>query len=204
MSDRKTLVVIGPNYGDAQIAELCNCHSEVYLIEPLPEVCRWLRTHNYGNPNVHVIEAACGAEEGLATFNRYNKDGLSSSIGSPTAESKQLYCGVDLSLQGSITVDVINACKWLEARGLDSIETLLVDAQGMDLTILKTFASWLNRSAIRVIQCEADGKGKRMYDGVGDNSEEGFDRFMSQFPQYQKRKLAGRVTWNPDIVWEVT
>jgi FkbM family methyltransferase len=203
LSNRKTLVVIGPNYGDVQIAELCNCHSEVYLIEPLPEVCRWLRTHNYGNPNVHVIEAACGAAEGFAVLNRYNSDGVSSSIGEPTEESKQLYKRVDLSLQGSINVDVIDACKWLEERGLDSIETLLIDAQGMDLTILKTFTQWLSRSSIRMIQCEADGQGKQMYDGLGDNSEEGFDAFMWQFPQYKKRKLTGRVAWNPDIVWEL-
>jgi FkbM family methyltransferase len=200
---RKTLVVIGPNYGDAQIAELCNGHSEVYLIEPLPEVCRWLRTHNYGNPKVHVIEAACGAAECFAVLNRYNSDGVSSSIGEPTEESKQLYKSVDLSLQGSINVDVIDACKWLEERGLDSIETLLIDAQGMDLTILRTFTQWLSRSSIRMIQCEADGQGKQMYAGLGDNSEEGFDAFMSQFPQYNKRKLTGRVAWNPDIVWEL-
>jgi FkbM family methyltransferase len=195
--------VIGPNYGDVQIAELCNCHSEVYLIEPLPEVCRWLRTHNYGNPSVHVIEAACGSAEGFAVLNRYNSDGVSSSIGEPTDESKQLYKSVDLSLQGSINVDVINACKWLEERGLDTIETLLIDAQGMDLIILKTFTEWLSRSAIRMIQCEADGQGKQMYAGLGDNSEEGFNVFMSQFPQYTKRKLTGRVAWNPDIVWEL-
>ena len=79
----------------------------------------------------------------------------------------------------------------------------MIDAQGMDLTILKTFAEWLSRSAIRMIQCEADGQGKRMYDGLGDNSEEGFDVFMLQFPQYTKRKLTGRVAWNPDIVWEL-
>jgi FkbM family methyltransferase len=196
--------VIGPNYGDSQISELGKSHADVYLIEPLPEVCRWLRTHNYGNPNVHVIEAACGAEEGFSVLNRYNSDGVSSSIGEPTEEAKQLYSGVDFSLQGTIKVDVIDACKWLEERGLESIETLIIDAQGMDLTILKTFADWLGRSAIRFIQCEADGQGKQMYDGVGDNSDEGFDLFMSQFPQYKKRQRVGCVAWNPDIVWELS
>lgn len=203
MSDSKTLVVIGPNYGDAQIAKLCQEHSEVYFFEPLPEVCRWLRTMNYGNPAVHVIEAACGAAEGFAVLRRYNEDGLSSSLGETTDEAKRLYANADLSLQGTIRVDVINACEWLQDRGRFGIETLLVDAQGMDLTILKTFAGWLERSMIRMIQCEADGDGATMYFGIGDNSEAGFDEFMATFPQYQKTKRVGCVTWNPDIQWRL-
>jgi len=156
---------------------------------------------NYGNPDCHIIEAACGSVNGISVLNRYNEDGLSSSLGEPTEESRQLYSNADLSLQGSIRVDVINAYEWLKARGLDGIETLLVDAQGMDLTILKTFEDWINRSMIRVIQCEADGEGKTMYHGTGDNSEAGFDEFMSRFPQYEKSKVPGRVSWNPDLKW---
>jgi FkbM family methyltransferase len=158
---------------------------------------------NYGNPDCHVIEAACGHANGIAKLNRYNEDGLSSSLGEPTAESKRLYTNADLSFQGSVRVDVINACEWLRDRGLDGIETLLIDAQGMDLTILKTFAEWLEVSRIKTIQAEADGDGKTMYSGTGDNSEAGFDEFMSQFRQYDKSKIPGRVAWNPDLVWKL-
>ena len=198
----KTLVVVGPNTGDSHIARLCGRHDEVFLFEPLTEAYEWLREHNdMTDPYLHIINAACGEKRELATLNVYNENGLSSSLGTMTQQAITTYSRFDLRLKSQEKVAVVRLDDYLETAGIDNINTLLIDAQGMDLTILRTMTQWLAGSKIEHIECECDGPGFRHYDDLPDNSHDGFMDFMQDYPQYEFAKIEHRVSWNPDLSW---
>ena len=194
-------IIVGPNRIGRDLGEVVLSHRKTVLFEPLPDACEFMAEQVRDCPGVTIIQAACGLENEKANFNVYNENGASSSLGTCTSEAQSLYDGYDLSRQAVIEVNVINLGDWLTRNGIERIDTLVTDAQGMDLTIAKTIESWFSRSLVGTAQFESDGGGFRMYDGLPDNSEEGFDAFFAEYPQYQKSKLPDRVPWNPDLVW---
>tara|TARA_R110000868_G_scaffold293213_1_gene553723 strand:+ start:1208 stop:1819 length:612 start_codon:yes stop_codon:yes gene_type:complete len=196
----KRIVVVGPNMGDNMIRDLCDEHHEIYFFEPMPDAAKWLKEHN-DHPTIHVIQAACGAENGAATMNVYN-NGLSTSFGVCTTQAQAAYTGVDLELQGTIEVEVLNAYDYLIGLGIDEVETFMTDAQGMDLEILRTMEPWLASRKIRTIICEADHDQFRHYHGVPRNNVADFIKFMAQFPWYRFGEYDGR-RCNPDLKWQL-
>lgn len=169
------LVFVGPNC-TSEIAALVNKYDQSYLFEPLPNVCQQLR--NVVGKRANIINAACGEYEGQEAFHVYNKNGLSSSLGTVTEQAKRVFANADLSLQTTIKVDVINLHAWLVARDIDYIDRLIIDAQGMDLAILKTLEPMLSTGRVRMVTAEADGTGFRHYDGTPDNSVSGHVELM--------------------------
>jgi hypothetical protein len=91
----------------------------------------------------------------------------------------------------------------LDMLGEYVIDFLLIDAQGMDFTILKTVEPWLAESRVKLIQLESDGKGFRHYNGLPDNSEEAILEWMKQYPQYAVSRIEGRMVEQPDLVFEL-
>lgn len=169
------LVFVGPNC-TSEIAGLVAKYDQSYLFEPLPNVAQQLR--DLVGKRANIINAACGECEGQAAFHVYNKNGLSSSLGTVTEQAKSVFANADLSLQATISVDVINLHEWLVARKIDHIDRLIIDAQGMDLAILKTLEPMLSAGRIRFVTAEADGAGFKHYDGTPDNSVQGHVEFM--------------------------
>jgi len=192
------LVFVGANYGGERIDKLCTQHEKSYLIEPLPAACKKLR-ETFGNDDtVEIIEAACGNVTGRKPLNIYNELGLSSSLGKITDQAIEQFSQFDLSLQDWITVDVIN----LSSLDVREIKTLIIDAQGMDLTILKTLEPLLKAGKIQYIECEADGDGFRHYSGIPTNSESEFVDYMAQFNYVMTRK-DDRLRIQPDLVFKL-
>jgi hypothetical protein len=151
-----------------------------------------------------VFQAACGDYFETKTLNVYNRNGLSSSLGSMTADAVELYGSrYDLSLQSTEYVRVVNLGAMLEMLIAVTIDDLIIDAQGMDFTILKTVESWVRSSRIKRIQLEADGCGFRHYDGLPDNSEASILEWMSFYPQYEASRLPERLKEQPDLVFEL-
>lgn len=198
----KTLVVVGPNRGDEQINELIREHHWVVLFEPLPDVAEFLRECCASESRAVVVEAACGTTAGVGRMTRYNRDGVSSSLGKCTKQAVEYYGGCDLSDSGEMEVRTVNLYDWLMESGIHEVETLVTDAQGMDLAILKTLEPMLSAGKIASVQCEADGDGFRHYDGLPDNSVAGFMAFMDQF-DYEFSILPGRNDANPDLCWKL-
>lgn len=197
----KVIVIVGPHKGDRIISDLCSRHHEVYLFEPMPEAAKWLAKYN-DDPLIHVIEAACGSTAGRQPMNIYNR-GLSSSLGVCTAQARDAFAEANLALAGTFEVEVVNLFDYLRDKGLDGFETLLTDAQGMDLEILKTLSPWLSERKIRTIICEADSDGFRHYDGLPSNNESDFHDFMASFPWYRCTTPLKRPKYNPDLSWEL-
>lgn len=204
MTDR-VFVCVGPNRGDREMLQLLQGHTRFFMFEPLPDAAQYLREQNTkAAAFFHVIQAACGDTEGKATLTVYNHNGVSSSLGKCTQQAREMYSGVNLLEQDTLEVDVINLCKFMTLAGVHQIETLLIDAQGMDLAILKTMRPYLERRAIRRIIHEIDGDGFRHYDGLPDNSLAGALAFMGQFDGYESRAMPDRNGFNFDLEWRLT
>jgi len=201
----RTAIVVGQNHPDAALQRLVNEYPRVIIFEPLPEASEACRVACRDIPGVTVFEAACGESFCNANFNLYNIRGLSSSLGEMSADAIQVYSEhYDLSLKGTIDVQVLHLGFMLQMLGVKRIDFLLIDAQGMDFTILKTIEPWIAESRVRLIQLEAEGKGFRHYDGLPDNSEESILKWMGRFPRYQASKLEGKMAEQPDLVFELT
>ncbi len=195
-------VIVGQNFPDMTLARHIAQHDRVIIFEPLVEAVAAIRGMYSPRQKVTVVQAACGLEVGKAKFNVYNQNGLSSSLGTVTKESADKYAAFDLSLQGVREVDVVNLHDALKfTYTVDAIKTLRIDAQGMDLTILKTLEPFLERYAIEDIECEADGDGFKNYEGLPDNSVSGFKKFMEAFPRYEFSFVPERNDFNPDLKW---
>jgi hypothetical protein len=80
----------------------------------------------------------------------------------------------------------------------------MIDAQGMDLAILKTMRPFFERRAVRRVIHEIDVDGFRHYDGLPDNSLSGAVQYMEQFGSYQPYRLPDRNDFNFDLEWRLT
>jgi FkbM family methyltransferase len=201
----KTAIVVGQNYPDKTLESIIEQCPRVIIFEPLPEAADACRQTCAAIPGVFVIQAACGKFFGNSKLNIYNTNGLSSSLGEISADAEQVYGGrYDLSSRGTIAVQVVHLGFMLRMFGVDFIDLLLIDAQGMDFTILKTVEQWIAESRIGTIQLEADGNGFRHYSGLPDNSDESINEWMKQFPQYAASRRPDRLLEQPDLVFELT
>lgn len=199
----KTFICVGPNRGDSKMAEMLPGHDRFYFFEPMPDAAEWLRKSNqHASEWFRVIEAACGEQPGRAKFRCYN-DGLSSSLGVCTKQAAEHFTKYDMSLQGEIEVDVINLCDWLDEMQLASIETLMIDAQGMDLAIMKTIRPYLESKQIKTLIHEIDCDGFRHYDGLPDNSFSAAVEFMESIGGYRMDELPEVYPVNFDVTWRL-
>jgi hypothetical protein len=117
-----------------------------------------------------------------------------------TQQAKDVYAGHDLERTALISVPTIHLGNALFEMGVRSITTLVIDAQGMDLTILRTLSEYIE-AGIGFIQCESDGVGFRHYDGLPSNSEVEIRDFMGTYPKYKCEVVPERNAANPDLQW---
>lgn len=200
----KTFICIGPNRGDLHMTMLMVNHDRFFMIEPLPDAAQWLReNHVASEETFYVIEAACGEAAGKAMLNIYNTNGVSSSLGVCTQQAREGFAHSDLTCKGQIEVEVINLSDWLVANNIDQVETLLIDAQGMDLTILRTIRPYLEERRIKRIIHECDNTGFRCYDGIPDNSLAGSIEFFEELGNYRMTPLTSSNQLQFDVEWVV-
>ena len=194
----KTLVYVGPNC-TKEIAGFVDRHDVSFLFEPLPEAADKLRSMFEHRAGVFVIQAACGEADGFQTFHRYN-NGLSSSLFEVTPEAQELFSRADLSGDGSMNVMTLHLGNWLDRNSVGFIDTLILDAQGSDLTILRTMGRRLSNGGVGVIRTEADDYGFQHYNGP-DNSLDEQIKFLSPFG-YTPSIVSGTVDFHPDVIWQ--
>ena len=199
-----TCVIVGQNHPDMALERLVAIHDRVIVFEPLPEAAAACRYAYKDCPELIVFQAACGDYFETQTLNVYNRNGLSSSLGSMTADAVEVYGSrYDLSLQSTEQVNVVHLGTMLQMLGVVFIDNLIIDAQGMDFTILKTVEPLVCLSRIKRVQMEADGSGFRHYEGLPDNSEMSILDWMKSYPQYEASRLSERLKEQPDLVFEL-
>ena len=197
----KTAVIVGQNQPDQVSDGIVAMHSRVIIFEPLPEAAKACRERYASQPGVTVIQAACGKHFDQAELRVYNTDGLSSSLGIMSQKAVDLYSHFDLSEQRMEVVQVINLGYMLDIFGITAVDCMMIDAQGMDFTILQTVEPMVRECHIGYLQLEAEGNGFRHYYGVPDNSEEEIVKWMEKYPRYKPSKLPNRMDEQPDLVF---
>jgi FkbM family methyltransferase len=197
----KTAVIVGQNYPDSVSDDIVAMHDRVFIFEPLPEAVNAIRDRYNNNPGVVAVQAACGSHFDRAELRVYNTDGLSSSLGMMTKDAVDLYSQFDLSEQRLEVVQVVNLGYMLDMIGVPTVDCMIIDAQGMDFTILQTVESMVRDGRIGYLQLEADGKGFRHYNGLPDNSESAIVKWMGQYPRYAATRLPNRMDEQPDLVF---
>lgn len=177
----RSLIFVGCN-ATKDVFEAIDCCDVVLLFEPLEEVARKVAERvcesDYQYKFVKVVQAACFTDNQPRALSVYNKAGLSSSLGTITAQAVEHYKDrADLHLQQRRQVSCVNLRDYMPMW----LDNLVIDAQGADLTILKTIELWIQEKRIGYIRAECDPPGFRHYEGLPDNSREAMVEYLSGF-----------------------
>jgi len=194
-----TLVYVGTFMGHSAVSYL-DKHDRAILVEPNPDHAAFLRERFHGYKGVEIVEAAVSAVDGdVALLHLYGLHGGSASILEITRESAAAFA-LDLH-SPTVGVRTIRLDAELQRRGVETIDTLVTDAQGMDLEVLVQLRPWLERG-IRHVQCEVDALGFRCYWSERGNAVEDFDRFFASLPLPYCRVTEVNGS-HIDCVWEL-
>lgn len=125
-----------------------------FAFEPTPELCARIRTASRGLSNYELIQAAVGEEAGQATFNvsALGDWGCSSLLDFADGVQVKWEDRDDLQVTHRITVDVVRLDDFLRKRNIPVVDFLHIDAQGMDLNILRSLGAELPRIRAGVIE----------------------------------------------------
>jgi len=111
----------------------------IWSFEPNPFLAKTLRYKFKNNTNIQIIEKAVSDFDGTSTFN-ISADGQSSSLYELSTFSKE---NTKIKYVSQVLVDVIRMDTFLIQNNIDIIDYFHCDAQGNDLTILKSFGDKL-------------------------------------------------------------
>jgi FkbM family methyltransferase len=111
----------------------------IWSFEPNPIFANILRDKFQTHENITIIEKAVSDFNGTSTFN-IALDGQSSSL---YDLSEYAIYNTKIKYVNQITVDVIRMDTFLSENDIDDIHFFQCDAQGNDLTILKSFGNHL-------------------------------------------------------------
>lgn len=163
----RVLVNVGANWGGYCLpVAIKNPDVTVIAFEPNPNMANHLRRQSRKIPNLVVVEQAVGYESGTATFNlSEGGDGGCSSLLKLSDNYQTRWSGrSDILKTGEITVNVTTLENYIDASPLiDHIDIMVIDAQGMDLSVLKGIGKYLERVKIGVM--EAGTAANVLYDG---------------------------------------
>ena len=176
-----TAVYVGANIGQG-VESLRGTYDRIICFEPCPEAFATLTERFGSDDGVELVEAACGQSAYRAPLHIYGEVGMCSSLGVMAGGASERYPDWDLSAGGTAYVDVVHLGDWLAILGIDRVDMLIIDAQGMDLAILDTVRPMLERGAIGKVQCEVFADGFTHYDGLPDNSKKAHRAFFSELP----------------------
>jgi len=162
------LIWVGPN-ATADVDDLVTQFDQVILFEPLQSAYKQLKDRYRKIDHVEIVNCGCGDSHREAVFNIYNA-GLSSSFFTVTDQAVAKFQGRDWKVKTQ-TAWMVNLGDFLSNRGITTIDKLVIDAQGFDLTILKTIEPWLVNQSVKQLTTEADMGEFRHYKNDGNSFE---------------------------------
>jgi FkbM family methyltransferase len=145
---------------------------EVYAFEPTPQLVSALHVRSRGAKNYHIIPKAIASTEGRAPFNvAAHADWGCSSLLEFRADRAETWAGrTDLEVTERIEVDVIRLDSFIRERGVAWVDFLHIDAQGMDLDVLRSLGSEISRVRGGVVEAPCDPR-VRLYEGQPTKTE---------------------------------
>jgi FkbM family methyltransferase len=162
-----TWIDVGAHLGETTLSlAACNPGLKVYAFEPNLRIAAGLvgRASNY-----LVIPMAVAERDGHADFH-INRFAAASSLLSMSEESRKSWIGGDaLAVESTSIVSTIRLDTFMNLAGISTIDFLKIDAQGMDLAILKSAGSRLRD--IAKITMEVDISARPLYVGSPSKQE---------------------------------
>jgi FkbM family methyltransferase len=146
---------VGANHGDwtAQLLRF-HSHAQVHLFEIAPPAYDQLSRNFATKPNVTLYPFGLGSHAGRIPFHYYpGQDMLSSA-------ALHVHPGPEQTLSGELRRGDV----WARATGIEKIDYLKVDVEGMELDVIRSFGEVIERNAIRFIQFEHHGGRSMLYD----------------------------------------
>jgi FkbM family methyltransferase len=171
---REVLVYLGLNYGKG-FDKLHWKYKLAIGVEANPELFEKLKLRYINKKHIQLVHGAATTFNGMISFNISDNHGLSSSIG-------QFKAGFgDIKMIKSVSVPAFNLFEYLQNQRIEFITDYVSDIQGNDLEVLKTMKPYINSGKILRITSEvAKNEYINTYEGLPDNSEEGFDQLLSK------------------------
>jgi FkbM family methyltransferase len=123
-------------------------HAMIWSFEPNPIFANILRDRFQTNENITIIEKAVSDFDGTSTFN-IALDGQSSSLYDLSEYSIK---NTKIKYVNQIEVEIVRMDTFLNETKIDVIDYFYCDAQGNDLTILKSFGNRLKDIRIGKIE----------------------------------------------------
>jgi FkbM family methyltransferase len=132
------MIIIDIGAHDGKLFSLPYAQDEnnvVYAIEPILELAEMIRAHQM--PNLHVLCAAVGEQEGSFEFH-LNRDLQTSSLLSVEMSELWKPYAEQLEEVKTIKVPVIRLDTFIQQHAIEEVDLLKVDAQGHDFQVIKS------------------------------------------------------------------
>src|SRR5262249_1155991 len=127
---------VGAHHGETTIKyAFHNPGLKIYAIEPNLRAAIKLMGHA---PNYVVVPIAIAEKDGSANFH-VNASEMSSSLLPLNEEAVRSWVGVDAhKVTSTVTVPTMRLDTFMESMGIQEVDFLKIDTQGMDLAVLKS------------------------------------------------------------------
>jgi FkbM family methyltransferase len=174
------------------------------VFEANPDLVTTLRSRfaqQISTGKLRVHHAAVGEVDGVVPFRVYGHDGGSGSLGviNPDAVSvvAHRWPRRHFDLHETVDVPCVNLHRWCSNENIEHIDLLVLDVQGMDVTVLETMEPLFSTGRVQRVQLEVDTDELPHYKGVPDNSISRALRFFKRFSAYEQ--VSGpTASWSPD------
>jgi len=184
----KTVVQVGAHAGDDALIAVCRQHGHrLFMFEPNPRRAAELEKKAERSATVVVLPQAVSDVEGRATFHIANHDDCSSlqmfaeDVNRTWVHQWHPYKSFEMVDQ--VEVAVVRLDSFMKSRAVDTIDFLLIDAQGEDLRVVESLGD--RARDVKKIQMEINvhlplyRNGCTMDQVLGRMSELGFELHTS-------------------------
>lgn len=198
---KKIAFYIGANKGYG-LMDYVNQYDEIHVFEPDPEIFKELKSNYSNQKNLILNECACYLNTGKHTL-YVTENRVSTSLGdvdTSTFETIGFHSGGKPPIK-TVEVNTVNLYDYLKLNRINEIDFLLTDAQGSDLTILKTIQPYIEQKKIKKLFCETHNDGKSLYVGM-DNSFSGFKELLSENYEIDYYNFGGDYRTNDYVIQE--
>jgi FkbM family methyltransferase len=136
------MIDVGTNF----IIGIHNNYEEVHCIEPIPEICNWLKNNTNYNIHEFAVDNFIGQREfGISKIvDGHQKMGCSSLYEFTDDKNGWTKMRDDFQFDKKINVNVITMENFIQNNDIKNIEYFQCDAQGSDLNVLKSFGKYIN------------------------------------------------------------
>ena len=174
-----TLVYVGLNKGDA-FGSLYYKFNKAIGYEANPELYKNLLRKFKGKKNIKLFNLAASDSDSEALFYiSENENMVSSSLHKFNSEHQN-----NVGYKKSIKIKTVNLGNHLVSQNINFIDEYLSDAEGHDLTILKSIITFIENNKIKKLTCEVTRNDKKNPHFNSNNYEKYFDKLLP--PQYKK------------------